>query len=131
MALEEKTAAAKVLVIDDNPDARRLIAYVLRRHGYQPVEVTSGEAALSLADGAALAFILLDINLPGIDGIETARRLRERGGLWGEIPIIALTSVSVRGEREKILAAGCNGYLEKPYDPLQVMHQIHAVIGRI
>ena len=121
----------RALVIDDHSETRRLIAYVLRHHGYQMVEAASGEEALFLAiRQEAPAFVLLDVHLPGIDGLETARRLRRCGGEWQRVPIIALTSVSVRGEREKLLAAGCAAYLEKPLDPLSIIHQIHAAIGR-
>jgi two-component system, cell cycle response regulator DivK len=119
----------KVLIIEDNPDARRLVCYVLRRHGYDVLEAGSGEEALEMAGEDLPAFVLLDINLPGIDGLETARRLRSLGGGWASVPIIALTAVSMRGEREKILAAGCNDYLEKPYDPLQLIQQIRAIVG--
>ena len=75
-------------------------------------------------------FILMDINLPGIDGLEATRRIRASEAN-GSIPIIAITSYAMRGDMEQILAVGCNGYFEKPIDPLRIMDDIHAILGRM
>jgi CheY-like chemotaxis protein len=72
----------------------------------------------------------MDINLPGIDGLEATRRIRASEAN-GSIPIIAITSYAMRGDMEQILAAGCNGYFEKPIDPLRIMDDIHAILGRM
>lgn len=71
----------------------------------------------------------MDINLPGIDGLEATRRIRQSAGN-GDIPVIAITSYAMRGDMEKILAAGCSGYFEKPIDPLTIVDQIHAVLRK-
>ena len=73
------------------------------------------------AAGERPDLIIMDINLPGIDGLESTRRIRDSGGT---MPIIAITSRAMMGDRETILEAGCNGYIEKPYDPATVMEQI-------
>lgn len=119
----------KVLVVEDNQDNLKLISYALRRAGYELVTATSGEDGIELAHAEQLAFILMDINLPGMDGLETTRRIRA-SDIDGGLPIIAITSFAMVGDRERILAAGCNGYVEKPIDPLVIVDQIHSIIER-
>lgn len=118
----------KVLVIEDNKDNLRLIAYALKRAGYEVISAETGEQGIELAIKERPFFIILDINLPEIDGFEVARRLKN-SNMVCEIPIIAITSYAMLGDRERILEAGCNGYLEKPIDPLRVVDQIHEIIG--
>ncbi len=119
----------KVLVVEDNWDNLRLIAYALRRNGYEVVSAGTGEEGVALAFRERPVFILMDINLPGIDGLEATARIRTTEAN-SKIPIIAITSYAMAGDRHRILAAGCTGYLEKPIDPLTVIDTIHAIIGR-
>jgi len=118
----------KVLVIEDNQDNLRIVNYALKRAGYEVLTAVSGEEGFELAVRERPFFILMDINLPGIDGIETTKRIRNSEA-DGTIPIIAVTSYAMAGDRERILAAGCNGYIEKPIDPIRIVEQIHKVIG--
>lgn len=120
----------KALVIEDNKDNLRLISYALQRAGYEVVSSPTGEEGLEKAVSlkGELDFIIMDINLPGIDGIETTKRIRNLE-MDGRIPIIAITSFAMLGDREKIMEAGCNGYFEKPIDPLTIVDSIHAIIG--
>jgi CheY-like chemotaxis protein len=118
-----------VLVIEDNRDNLRLITYVLRRSGYEVVAAETGEAGVELALKEKYRFIIVDINLPGIDGFEVTERIRHSGRA-GSVPIIAITSHAMLGDRERVLAAGCNGYFEKPIDPLTIMEQIQAILER-
>jgi two-component system, cell cycle response regulator DivK len=118
----------KVLVIEDNEDNAKIIIYALERAGYAVTLAETGEEGLALALGERPFFILMDINLPGIDGIETTRRIRKTKA-DGTIPIIAITSFAMAGDRERILAAGCTGYIEKPIDPLTIIEQLHKIIG--
>lgn len=118
----------KALVVEDNQDNLLLVTYALKRAGYAVVPATSGEEGFSLAVQERPDFILMDINLPGIDGIETARKLRQVES-GRDVPIIAVTSYAMVGDRDRILAAGCNGYIEKPIDPLTFISQIEAIIG--
>jgi CheY-like chemotaxis protein len=74
-------------------------------------------------------FIIVDINLPGMDGFEVTERIRNSAAA-GAVPIIAITSLAMLGGRERILAAGCNGYFEKPIDPLTIMEKIQAILER-
>lgn len=118
----------KVLVIEDNTDNLRLITYALKRAGYEVIAAESGEEGVDMAIKERPYFIIMDIGLPGIDGIEATKRIRASEGDYN-IPIIAMTSYAMVGDREKILAAGCNGYFEKPIDPLTIMEKIHKVIA--
>ena len=117
-----------VLVIEDNAENLRLMTYVLNRAGYQVISAGNGEEGVEMAVQELPFFIIMDIQLPGISGIEAARRIRASKA-DGTIPIIAVTSFAQKGDREKALAAGCDGYFEKPFDPLNLMAQIHKVIG--
>jgi len=120
---------SKVLVIEDNEDNLRLVTYALKRAGYEVVSAASGESGIEKAIAERPGIILMDINLPGIDGIETTRRIR-RSGANGNTTIIAVTSYAMIGDRDRILAAGCNGYIEKPIDPLSLIDQIRAIMDR-
>jgi len=120
----------RVLVVEDNMDNLELIRLVLVRNGYEVLAAPTGEEGVDMAVRERPDFILMDINLPGIDGLETTRRIRASKSN-GSIPIIAITSYAMRGDMEQILAAGCNGYFEKPIDPLRIMDDIHAVLGRM
>lgn len=118
----------KVLVIEDNPDNLRLITYPLQRNGYEVISAGTGEDGVEMALSEEFAFILMDIDLPGIDGVEATRRIRS-SGKREIVPIIAITSFAMLGDREKIIAAGCNGYFEKPIDPLTIMDKIHKIVN--
>jgi CheY-like chemotaxis protein len=118
----------KVLVIEDNPDNLRLITYALEHAGYEVISADTGEKGVDLAIRERPFFIVMDINLPGIDGMEATRRIRESEA-DGSIPIIAITSFAMCGDRDKVMNAGCTAYFEKPIDPLTIVDKIHAVIG--
>ncbi len=118
----------RVLVIEDNQENLRLITYVLRRNGYEVIPCGTGEEGIDLATRENPFFIILDINLPGMDGLEVAREIR-KSEVSQNIPIIAITSYAMVGDRERIMASGCNGYFEKPIDPLTIMDKIHEIIG--
>ncbi|MDA8429764.1 MAG: response regulator [Geobacteraceae bacterium] len=119
----------KVLVIEDNSDNLRLITYALQRYGYEVIAAETGLRGVELAIAERPAFILMDINLPDIDGLEATRRIRTSGA-DGTIPIIAITSNAMAGDMDQSLAAGCTGYFEKPIDPLTIMDKIHDLLGR-
>jgi len=118
----------RVLVIEDNMDNMRLITYALQKGGYEVVPAETGEEGVTLAIRERPYFIIMDINLPGIDGLEATRRIRASGA-GGAVPIIAITSFAMYGDRSKVLEAGCTAYFEKPIDPLTIVERIHAAIG--
>lgn len=119
----------KVLVIEDNRDNLLLISLALKQYGYEIISVQSGEEGVNAALRERPFFIIMDINLPGIDGIEATKRIRQTE-IRDSIPIIAITSYAMLGDREKILNAGCNGYFEKPIDPLTIVDNIHKIINK-
>ena len=105
----------RILYIEDNPDNRMLIRRVLQAAGYEVIEAADGRAGLRQAADARPDLILMDINLPEIDGYELTARLKQAPSL-NRIPIIAVTANVMKGDREKTLAAGCDGYIQKPID---------------
>lgn len=106
----------RILMIEDNEQNRYLETYLLESRGHEVQAAGDGPAGLRRAAAERPDIILLDIQLPGMDGYEVARALRQMPGLAG-VPIVAVTSYAMPGDREKALAAGCSGYLEKPIDP--------------
>lgn len=105
-----------ILIIEDNEQNRYLATYLLEQHGYRVINAADGPAGILEAGRVGASMILLDIQLPLMDGYAVARALRENPAL-AATPIIAVTSYAMPGDREKALAAGCTGYLEKPIDP--------------
>lgn len=105
-----------ILLIEDNESNRYLTTYLLEHNGYKVVSAPDGQSGIRLAQSVAPKLILLDIQLPTMDGYAVARALREYSPLQ-TIPIIAVTSYAMPGDREKALEAGCNGYIEKPINP--------------
>lgn len=120
-----------VLIIEDNPDNLALIEFLLHKEGYTTTAATSGSDGVEQALSSEFSFIILDIQLPGIDGTEVLEMIRTHERERPEcnpIPIIAMTSYAMSGDREKLIAAGCNGYIEKPIEPLEVMQQINDIV---
>ncbi len=106
----------KILVVEDNEKNMYLIGFILRNSGYEVLEAWTGEEGFDLAIKEKPDLILMDVQLPGMDGLETTRRIRE-SETADQIPIVALTSHAMTGDKEKALNAGCTGYLEKPINP--------------
>ena len=106
----------EILLIEDNEQNRYLATFLLEKRGYAVVPAVDGPQGIELAGRTAPHLILLDIQLPSMDGYDVARALRGNPALQG-IPIVAVTSYAMPGDRERALAAGCNGYIEKPIDP--------------
>lgn len=107
---------ARILLVEDNDQNRYLARFLLERRGHEVVETDTGAEALELARRLAPDLILLDIQLPGMDGHAIARELKGDPGLRA-IPVVAVTSFAMVGDREKCLEAGAEGYIEKPIDP--------------
>lgn len=113
----------KILYIEDNDQNFYLVSYILSAQGYAVERAREGREGISLATKEKPGLILLDIQLPIMDGYETARELRKIPGV-STTPIVALTSYAMAGDREKALAAGCTGYIEKPINPKTFTEQI-------
>lgn len=115
--------AAKILVIEDNEQNLYLVTFILKAHGYEVAQARHGREGIELAGQIEPALILLDIQLPVLDGYGVAKELRSNPAL-ADVPIVAVTSYAMVGDRERILGAGCQGYIEKPIDPGTFMDQI-------
>jgi two-component system cell cycle response regulator DivK len=119
----------KVLYIEDSPSNRLLVKRVLAAEGHEVLEAESATAGLGIAREEHPDIILMDINLPDVDGYETTRRIRTIPGL-SNIPVVAMTANVMHGDREKALEAGCVGYIPKPIDvdalPLQLERILEA-----
>lgn len=107
---------AKILVIEDNEQNIYLVTFILEKNGCQVIQAREGREGINLARQSKPDLILLDIQQPGMDGYAVAQELRQNGELC-DIPIVAVTSYAMSGDRERVLAAGCTGYIEKPIDP--------------
>ena len=108
--------SATILLVEDNEQNRYLVTFLLERSGHRVTVAPDGPSGLALARQRPFDLVLLDIQLPGLDGHAVARALRA-DPITRDLPIVAVTSYAMAGDREQILAAGCNGYLEKPIDP--------------
>lgn len=118
----------KILYIEDNDQNLYLVTYILEKNGYVVVGARDGQQGIAAASRELPALILLDIQLPGMDGYMVAGKLRERRELAG-IPIVAVTSYAMVGDRERALEAGCTGYIEKPINPETFLTQIERYLS--
>ena len=117
------TAPQTVLVVDDNEDNRRILRDLLRSAGYGVIEATTGEDGVAAAKARTPDLILMDIQLPGIDGYEATRRIKADGTLR-PIPLIVVTSYALSGDDAKALAAGADAYVAKPFSPRAMLAKI-------
>ncbi len=106
----------KILIIEDNEKNMYLLSFLLEAYGYEIIQARDGRSGIELAEQNKPDMILLDIQLPVMDGYAVAKELRKRPELK-MIPVVAVTSYAMAGDRERILAAGCTGYIEKPINP--------------
>jgi two-component system cell cycle response regulator DivK len=113
----------KILVIEDHEDNRRIIRDLLTSTGYEVIEAVTGEEGVTAAETHCPALILQDIQLPGIDGYETARRIKANPNLK-KVPIIAVTSYALSGDDVKAFEAGCDAYVAKPFSPRELLAKI-------
>ena len=127
--MEEKKEdfSRKILVVDDNEDGRELVVKILKNRGYQMIEAVDGEEALEKASAECPDLILLDISIPKLDGYEVTRRLKSQVK-FKDTPIIALTAHAMKGDREKALESGCDGYISKPIDIHELPDQIKSYL---
>ena len=118
-----------ILYIEDNPDNMLLVRRVLESAGYILLEAKNGLEGLAVAEGQIVDLILLDINLPDIDGYEVARRLRaSKENRLAYTPIIAITANALRGDAEKALNAGCDVYMAKPINIRELRARVEAFV---
>jgi two-component system, cell cycle response regulator DivK len=115
------------LIIEDNDNNLELIRFILEKAGYMTRYAMTGLEGVQHALTIPPDFIILDIQLPDINGLEVLKRIRAHP-VGAAVPIIAMTSYAMAGDKEKLLAEGCTAYIEKPIDPILVVAQIEAVL---
>lgn len=122
-------AGEKILIVEDNPLNMELTADILAAAGYTVLQADNPERGIALARAERPALILMDVRLPGMDGL-SATEILKRGAETREIPVVALTAHAMKGDEEKALAAGCEGYITKPVNtrtlPREVAGYMHA-----
>ena len=117
----------RILYIEDNLENRTLVKRILEAESFVVLEAGDGPSGMRVAEQEAPALILMDINLPEIDGYEVTAKLRQIPSL-AHVPIVALTANVLKGDRERSLAAGCDGYIQKPVDVDMLPAQIAAFL---
>jgi two-component system cell cycle response regulator DivK len=127
MTLEMKKST--ILYVEDNPDNRILIRRVLEAEGYAVVEAINAKQALELLEKNEIDLVLMDINMPDMDGYTLTAKIKAIDKFM-KIPIIAVTANVMRGDREKSLGAGCDGYIQKPIDIDTLSQQIERFLLR-
>ena len=113
----------RILVVEDTEDNRRIIGDLLTSVGYEVIEAVDGEEGVAMAESHRPDLILMDIQLPEMDGYEATRRIRAIPQL-AEVPIIAVTSYALSGDEAKARAAGCDGYIAKPFSPRALLAKV-------
>jgi two-component system cell cycle response regulator DivK len=120
---------SNILYIEDNPDNMMLVKRALEARGYKLLEALNGLTGVNKAEAEEIDLILLDINLPDIDGYEVARRIRSSKKLTlAYVPIIAVTANALKGDAEKALAAGCDVYMSKPINIRELWARVEAFV---
>lgn len=108
-------AGEKILIVDDNPTNLKLVAYLMKANGYEVATAIDADAALSAISAEPPKLILMDLQLPGIDGLELTRRLKADPATR-DIIIVAVTAYAMKGDQDRAMAAGCDDYITKPID---------------
>ena len=120
--------AAKILLIDDNPENKKLAVYLLEHAKHEVHTTDTGEEGIRVAMNASFDLIVCDIHLPGVDGYEVATRLKASPH-WKKVPMIAVTALAMVGDRERVLLAGFDGYISKPIVPRTFTQQIESFLS--
>jgi two-component system cell cycle response regulator DivK len=118
----------RILVVEDQEDNRRIIRDLLTSAGYEMIEALDGEAGVRLAEAEHPDLILMDVQLPVLDGHEATRRIKQNPELRA-IPVIVVTSYALSGDETKAMAAGCDAYVAKPFSPRQLLATIRTFLG--
>jgi len=120
----------KILIVEDNAQNMRVIFMTLRAHGYTLLKATNGEEALSVVSREKPDLIIMDIQLPKIDGLEVTRRIRQIP-TFSNMPIIAITAHAMKGDKRQIIGAGCNAYIPKPINTRELPGVINEMLVQV
>jgi two-component system, cell cycle response regulator DivK len=118
----------RILVVEDQPDNRQILRDLLTNANFEVIEAEDGEAGLVAAAANKPDLILMDVQLPGIDGYEATRRLKQDVGLR-DVPVIAVTAHALSGAEDQARAAGCDGYISKPISPRQLLAKVREYLS--
>ena len=121
-------APAKVLVVDDHPINLKLLRVLLESEGYEVLTATDAAEVLALLQTAKPALLLVDIQLPDLDGLELTRRLK-RDPATRDLPVVAVTAYAMKGDEARLRAAGCDAYIAKPINVVSFARQVAAALG--
>ena len=123
--------ARRILVVEDNPRNLKLVRDVLQFSGYEVVEASTGEDSVRLADETLPDLILMDLQLPGIDGVEALQRIRAQHGRSGipPVPVVAVTAFAMDQDRQRAYASGFDGYVEKPINVRRLLQQVGELLS--
>jgi len=122
---------ARVLLTDDNAINRQVVRLFLQPQGAILTEAANGREALDALSRQTFDFVLLDVHMPVMDGVETIRHIRRSAEVWRDIPVIALTADAMTGDRERLLSLGLDGYVSKPIDQSELLTVIGRVLGAL
>lgn len=120
-------AAGRILVIEDNPQNLELMTYLLQAFGYTTLTAANGEEGLAIVRQEMLDLIICDVHLPKMDGHEVARKLK-KDPMYRRIPLVAVTALAMVGDRDKVLASGFDGYIDKPIQPEEFVKQVESFL---
>ncbi len=121
--------SARILYIEDNPQNMRLVRKMLKSGGYETLEARDGITGVAVATKELPDLILMDINLPDIDGLEATARIKSIPQL-AQTPVIALTANAMHGDRERFLQAGCDGYIAKPLSLKTLLSTVDSILSK-
>ena len=120
----------QILIIEDNPDNMKLMTFILEKNGFQTLKAFTGQDGIDMTREKTPDLVLLDIQLPDMDGIEVLKAIRSCG-TDKALPVIAVTSYAMDGDRQRLMASGCTGYIEKPINPLTIIAEIQRYAGEL
>ena len=116
-------AGESILIVDDNPTNLKLVTYLMKAHGYEVRTAVDADTAVASIAESMPRLVLMDVQLPGVDGLELTRRLKS-DPKTSAIIILAVTAYAMKGDQEKAIAAGCDGYITKPIDTRKLPDQV-------
>jgi len=118
-----------ILCVEDNPQNMRLVRKILMHAGYDVIEAVDGVSGFQMVQDAQPALVLMDVNLPDVDGLEVTSRIKATPGI-ASVPVIALTANAMHGDRERCIAAGCDGYIPKPITKNELLSTVAHFLRR-
>jgi len=118
----------QILIVDDHADSREVVSFTLESYGAQVIRASNGIEGLALLKSAKVTFALLDLSMPGMDGWEMLKHLRH-DRQTADLPVVALTAHAMEGDRERVMEAGFDGYLTKPFSPMSLLRDLTDVFN--